>query len=198
MLLASLKKIISPMFIALFSVLILSVSCTLSSQQAANQQNSPQNSSNEVNSKTTIQNETELERNRRIWLENNVKNYKITLESAIADALYTTLSPVEIEVREGKAISIRHLAKDEKSVSMEEAKNNYGLMLYERRRIDTVDGMFDLIKRAEEGKSGEGFKTILLEVKYDSKYGYPTKIRYDVAATDSFISLQVKKFEVVE
>ena len=111
---------------------------------------------------------------------------------------YTTLSPVEIEVREGKAVSIKHLAKDEKSISIEEAKSNYGLLMYGRIKVDTVDGMFDLIKRAEEGKTGKGFKTILLEVEYDPKFGYPTKIKYDVAATDSYISLQVKKFEIIE
>lgn len=188
------KKPISPMIVALLIVVNLFTSCASFSQSADSQQNSKV----QTVERTAIPNETELERNRRLWTESNIKNYKITLESAIADALYTTLSPVEIEVREGKAVSIKHLAKDEKSVSMEEAKNNYGLMLYERRKIDTVEGMFDLIKRAEEGKTANGFKTILLEVEYNSKYGYPTKIKYDVAATDSYISLQVKKFEIIE
>ena len=188
------KKPISLIVFALVIVINLSASCNSFSQSADSQQNSKVQTA----AKPVIPKETELERNRRIWTQSNIKNYKITLESAIADALYTTLSPVEIEVRDGKAVSIRHLAKDEKSFSMEEAKNNFGLMRYEQLKIDTVEGLFDLIKRAEEGKTANGFKTTLLEVEYDPKYGYPTKIKYDVAATDLYKSLQVKKIEIIE
>ena len=126
------KKPISPIVFALVIVINLSASCNSFSQSADSQQNSKIQTAE----KPVIPNETELERNRRTWTQSNIKNYKITLESAIADALYTTLSPVEIEVREGKAVSIRHLAKDEKSFSMEEAKNNFGLMRYEQLKID--------------------------------------------------------------
>jgi hypothetical protein len=192
------KKIISPMMVALLIVVNLSTSCISFSQSAVNEQNSQQNSNVEAIEKPVIPNETELERNKRTWTDSKIKNYKITLESDIANALYPTLSPVEIEVREGKTFSIRHLAKDKKPVSMAKAKNDFGLMGYESRGVDTIEAMFDLIKRAEEGKTRERLKTILLEVEYDPKYGYPTKINYDVAATDSHIYVQVKKFEIIE
>ncbi len=182
------------MFIALLIVINLSASCVSLSQNAVNQQTSVV----ATTEKPLIQNESELERNKRIWRESKVKNYKITLESAIADAFYTTLSPVEIEVRDGKAVSIRHLAKDNKPISMEEAKNNYGLMLYERRGLDTIEGMFELIKQAEEGKTSNGVRTSLLEVEYNPKFGYPMSIKFDRAATDSSMFLRVKNFETVD
>jgi uncharacterized NAD(P)/FAD-binding protein YdhS len=172
----------------------LFVACTLNSQQTITQQNSRTTNTN----KSIIQNETELEHNERIWQQSKITNYKITVESAIADALYTTLSPVEIEVREGKAVSIRHLAKDGKFIPMEEVKNTYGLMLYERREVDTIEGMFNLVKQAEEGKTGKAPHTSLLEVEYDTKFGYPASIKFNRASTDSSIFLRIRKLEIIE
>jgi len=179
------------MLVAFLIVINLFASCTLFSHNR-------QNSRVEATEKPISQNETELEKNERIWRESNIKNYKMTLEARIADALYTTLSPVEIEIRESRAVSIKHLAKDEKSISMEEAKNNFGLMMYERHGINTIEGMFERINQAEAGKTSEGFRTTLIKVEYDSKLGYPVKIDFDRAATDSSLSLQVRKFEIIE
>jgi hypothetical protein len=55
----------------------------------------------------------------------------------------------------------------------------------------TVDGLFGIVKRAQDQNYHR------LDVRYDAEYGYPAKIDFDVLenAADDYVRYEVKAFE---
>ena len=78
-----------------------------------------QNNTNVTNlHKKTSDNESisdsELKRNRELWLENNVSNYNMLLEIRELDSLYSGLPHVEVQVRDSIVAEIVTIPKTDK------------------------------------------------------------------------------------
>lgn len=94
------------------------------------------------------------------------------------------MSPVEITVKNGEAISMKTFETEKRTVEVES---------YKRFGNNTIEMMFQKIELAEKQKADK------LEVKYDAKYGYPKGINIDVSfgVIDDESYVKVEKFEAI-
>jgi hypothetical protein len=127
----------------------------------------------------------ELERNRSVWRESKITNYRMTVDLQKTGHA-TPSGKFIITVRNGVAESI-------KSVNNPETDLRDGVIKFEN--YDTLDDIFQYIERADK----ETWDWDKREVEYDSKLGYPKKVSLDAARVfDEELSFQVLEFEALE
>lgn len=126
----------------------------------------------------------EFERNRNLWQESGVKNYKMTVDIKKTGHA-TPFGKFVITVREGVAPLVQ-TADNLKTVSE--------YVKFEGLR--TLDDIFRYIERME--KDGGSFFD-RREIEYDAKLGYPKKANLDNSGVlDDELSFQVLEFEILE
>src|SRR5687767_4230002 len=98
------RKIIWLILVSIITLTFFSISCSLR-QESEIVENTilPKQSNNDSEVKNE---ETELERNRKLWRESKIGNYKMTLKMN-QPGLYSPVSPVEITVKNGEAVLIK-------------------------------------------------------------------------------------------
>lgn len=116
--------------------------------------------------------------NKRLWERANIYNYRITVSNScfcIPDAR----GPVVIRVRNGQPTSIT-------SVATGQPVNPQFFQKY-----DTIPELFNVIQDAIKRKASN------LDVEYNAKFGYPTKINidYDSRIADEEIFLTIENFQ---
>ncbi|MGI8641846.1 MAG: DUF6174 domain-containing protein [Pyrinomonadaceae bacterium] len=127
--------------------------------------------------------ESNFDRNRRLWRESKITNYRMTVDLQKTGHA-APMGKFIITVRGGVAESIKS-ANDPEYVLRKDRFEKY----------DTIDKIFDIIEREEKEKWYSDIK----EMEYDSKLGYPKKLRLDnFSAMDDELFFQVLQFEVLE
>lgn len=127
--------------------------------------------------------EIEVGRNRRLWRESGIKNYRMTVEVQKTGHA-TPNGKFVITVRGGRPESIKR-ADNLEPVPESIKFGNY----------KTLDDIFEYIEIEE--KDGGAWHT--REVEYDSKLGYPKKVNLDKSGVlDEELYFQVLQFEVLE
>lgn len=125
----------------------------------------------------------EFDRNRRLWRENNIKNYRMTVDLKKAGHAAPNGKFI-INVRDGRSESIRNAADQEPVPEIV----RFG-------KYTTLDEIFEYIE-AEEQRGGNWD---IKEIEYDPKFGYPRKVNLDKARVlDDELSFQVLQFETSE
>ncbi len=175
------QKFVWVMLVSIITLMFFSISCSLRQESEIVKNNilpKQSNNNSELNNE-----ETELERNQKLWRESKSGNYKMTLKMS-QPGLYSPVSPVEITVKNGEAVSIKSLEDSERNITVES---------YERFGNNTVKAMFEKIQFAENRKPDK------LKVKYDEKFGYPKEIDIDISflGNDDESYLKVEKFEIL-
>jgi hypothetical protein len=115
----------------------------------------------QTNSNNTLlenkNNNYDFERSRRLWFEKGITNYNMVVR-IVQEGVRSPASPVLIEVRNGKAISIKPISKsDQREID-------------DYNRFDTIEKMFDEIQA--ESKKEE----TTIRVLYNEEFGYPIHI----------------------
>ncbi len=113
----------------------------------------------------------ELTASEELWKNQGLKDYDFTLERQ-AFAPEDWRGPVNIQVRNGSAVSVRYAST---GAAVTEGKFD---------NADTIDKLFTMLKDAYAGK-GEfehwGQKADRVDVDYDSQKGYPVNFYIDVS-----------------
>ncbi len=165
-----------------FGLMLLGAKCqSVSSSESNAAGNTPDISQANTQESFVKKNEfidSDFERNWKLWVENNISNYDLTVSIAVS-SFTTPAEPVLIEVRAGKSISIKPLAKDDQRSL--ETYNHY----------DTVEKLFNKIK--EHAEKGDKVK-----VKYNKELGYPEDTTFFIKNSLGFINIKIKKFQVVK
>ncbi|MCC5636519.1 DUF6174 domain-containing protein [Nostoc sp. CHAB 5844] len=119
--------------------------------------------------------------NRRLWNEQNIRNYRYTLTNGCF-CLPEARGPVVITVKNGITTSIKSVATG-KQVSNPE--------FFER--FKTIPKLFDVIADAIADKADN------IDVQYNPKLGYPTQIAidYDFQIADEELYLTIENFQVL-
>jgi hypothetical protein len=124
-----------------------------------------------------------LERNRRLWRESKITNYRMTVNIQKTGHAAPSGKFI-VTVREGKTESIKLFDKPEADPSTVK----FG-------RYVTIDELFDYIEKAEK----ETWSWDKKEIEYDAKLGYPKKVNLDASRVfDEELLFQVLEFEVLE
>lgn len=123
----------------------------------------------------------EIERNRRLWRDSGIVNYRMTVDVQKTGHA-TPMGKFIIEVRDRKAVSIK-LASDPTRDAMSERFSRY----------DTIDDIFDIIETAGVMRPDK------MDIEYDAKLGYPKKLNLDpdASAMDDELFFQVLQFEAL-
>ncbi|MEH2331162.1 DUF6174 domain-containing protein [Nostoc sp.] len=126
-------------------------------------------------------NSRRLRFNKLLWERANIYNYRITVSNScfcIPDAR----GPVVIQVRNGQTTSITSVATG-KPVNPEFFQ-----------KYDTIPELFNVIQDAIKRKASN------LDVEYNAKFGYPTKINidYDSQIADEEIFLTIENFQEIK
>ncbi|MBE8967067.1 hypothetical protein IQ277_12670 [Nostocales cyanobacterium LEGE 12452] len=126
-------------------------------------------------------NSRRLRFNKRLWERANIYNYRITVSNScfcIPDAR----GPVVIRVRNGQPTSIT-------SVATGQPVNPEFFQKY-----DTIPELFNVIQDAIKRKAYN------VDVEYNAKLGYPTKINidYDSRIADEEIFLTIENFQEIK
>jgi len=121
----------------------------------------------------------DLERNRRLWLESKIINYDMTIQAHVGGNVIPAESVI-IEVRDNKSTLI------EPDPRVDEVR----LRTY--RKYATINEMFDAIQNGFD-------EDAIVEVKYNTKYGYPEEwyVNYHKKGSDQYQRTMIKRFEVV-
>lgn len=131
---------------------------------------------------TTIFGGFSLTKNRNLWKESKIRNYRMTME--IRKTGHATPSGFAVvEVRDGKAVSINPAP----GLQMGCWNNNCS-------RYETVEQIFAIIEDAQKQSPEE------LITEYDAQYGYPTHVRMDIAKRtfDDELMIKIMQLEVIE
>lgn len=138
----------------------------------------------------------ELKRNRELWAQNNVCEYKMELEVDYLDAMYWGIPPVEVEVKNDVVTKVKTLTEKEPLEVYPYKKRN--------EQFYTVERLFEFNKtyagrvREHLNDSNVQIKSENFEVFYDSKLGYPKKMIYTDGAVDhGYIEVKVFNLEVL-
>lgn len=123
----------------------------------------------------------EIERNRRLWHESGMVNYRMTVDVQ-KPGHATPMGKFIIEVRDRQAVSIK-LASDPTRDAMTERFSRY----------DTIDDIFNIIETAGVQRPDK------MDIEYDAKLGYPKKLNLDISASalDDELFFQVLQFEAL-
>ncbi|MBS1795285.1 MAG: hypothetical protein JSS81_15620 [Acidobacteria bacterium] len=124
-------------------------------------------------------NDTELNRNRRLWKERNIGNYHFVCTQYVGGQY--GFVPVLVKVNSGRAISTK-TARNRKQLERIEGYD----------RFDTVEKMFDEIKTAID-------RDFDLTVKYNQEFGFPEEIYMNPkkAGPDLWLRITVTEFEII-
>lgn len=126
---------------------------------------------------------SEFERNRRLWRESNIKNYRMKVEVQKTGHA-TPMGKFVITVRDGMAKSIKN-------------ENNLEIISGGLRfdGLKTLDDIFGYIESAERD-TGTWSKRV---AQYDSKLGYPKRVNLDKSGVlDDELYFEVLQFEILE
>ena len=125
----------------------------------------------------------QLKRNRNLWQESNIKNYRMTI--AIDKTGHATPNgKFVITVREGKTESIK------RADNLEIVGDTVKFGSY-----DSLDDIFDFIENREK----DGGVWDRKEIEYDSKLGYPKRVNIDIArVNDEELFFEVLQFESLQ
>lgn len=162
-------KILYKTIMALLFATLLSSCVQVATEKAVEQIIKPQLSQAEL-----------LKANSDLWRSKQVKNYNFTLHATCFCGL-APRSPVRIEVRNGKPVSIVTLNKENTFYFVPEAYKDY----------NTLDNLFERIEEAANREPD------FISVSYDETLGYPTSFTVDQrkAVFDDEKTLSVKDFE---
>ncbi|WP_375476423.1 DUF6174 domain-containing protein [uncultured Nostoc sp.] len=163
-----------PMIISATLLLSLSLNLAAMSETPAEKVQYQTQTNNSLNSRR-------LRFNKRLWEQANISNYRITVSNScfcIPDAR----GPVIIEVRNGQTTSITSVATG-KPVNPE---------LFQK--YNTIPKLFNVIQDAINRKAFN------LDVEYNAKLGYPTKINidYNSQIADEEIFLTIENFQEIK
>jgi len=112
----------------------------------------------------------ELTTNEKLWKDQGLRNYDFTLERQ-AFAPEDWRGPVNIQVRNGTAVSVTYVSSGE-AVTGGKFDN-----------ADTIDKLFTMLKNAYIGKGDFEQKADTINVTYSTQMGYPTTFYIDVSQT---------------
>jgi len=110
----------------------------------------------------------ELTASEKLWKAQGLKDYDFTLERQ-AFAPEEWRGPVNIQVRNGVAVSVTYVSSGE--AATEDKFDN----------ADTIDKLFTMLKNAYSGKGNFDQKADNIEVTYNAQMGYPATLFIDVS-----------------
>ncbi len=126
----------------------------------------------------------EFERNRRLWRESNIKNYKMTVDLQKTGHA-RPMGRFVIVARDGAVKSIKN--KDNIELS------SGGILRFDG--LKTLDDIFNFIEQADNDMGIWDIKVI----QYDEKLGYPKMVNLDKSGSlDDEIYFEVLQFEIEE
>jgi hypothetical protein len=122
-----------------------------------------------------------LQFNRNLWNQRNISNYGYTLSNScfcVPDAR----GPVVIEVRNGQTTSITSVATGQP----------VDPQLFQQ--YNTIPKLFDVIQDAIDRRAYS------LNVRYNSRLGYPTQIDIDYSSqlADEEVYLTIENFQIIQ
>jgi hypothetical protein len=122
-----------------------------------------------------------LQFNRNLWNQRNISNYRYTLSNScfcVPDAR----GPVVIEVRNGQTTSITSVATGQP----------VDAQLFQQ--YNTIPKLFDVIQDAIDRRAYS------LNVRYNSRLGYPTQIDIDYSSqlADEEVYLTIENFQIIQ
>lgn len=133
--------------------------------------------------------QAELERNRSLWRDSKIENYKMTIKIQ-KPGHATPGGTYVITVRDYAAKSIKPVNNPD--VEMLDTQIQFG-------RYYTIEDIFNFIESAEKDtrKNNNGWSRH--EIEYDAKFGYPKKVDLDQSGVmDDELYFEVLEFEVLE
>jgi hypothetical protein len=131
----------------------------------------------------TFSDKTALEKNRRLWNESRISNYRMTME-IMKTGHRTPMGTAVFEVRDQKAVSTTPATTG----------LQFACGVGNCERYETVEKIFAIIEDAV-GRNPDRMK-----VEYDGQYGYPKTLNLDFnsRAMDDELSVKILQFEVLE
>jgi len=132
----------------------------------------------------------ELERNRSLWHESKIKDYKMKVKIQKTGHA-TPNGKFIIIVRGGVAKSIKSV-DFKPGLEMLDTEIQFG-------RYSTIGGIFSFIESAEKDNQKNNRGWSRREIEYDSKFGYPKKVDLDQSGVfDDELSFEVLEFEAID
>ncbi len=128
----------------------------------------------------------QLERNRRLWMENKIVNYDFVFGSVGGGVTSPhDRSPVLIKIREGEVNSMDFVSKGYASKSGVQKIDGY-------EDFDTIDKLFNYMRQELEKKK-------IIFAKYNKKFGYPEEIViiFTRAVNHNGYVIQSSKFKII-
>jgi len=125
-------------------------------------------------------NQSEIEQNQAKWQDAAISHYRYDL-SISCFCVFTQDMPLNIEVQDGKVVSMQYKSGKEIDPSLLELFEKYA----------TIDRTFAELKADLNGAADE------VIAKYDPTHGFPTQVTIDVEkqATDDELYLTLSNFE---
>ncbi len=125
-------------------------------------------------------NATEFQRNKDLWKQQNIENYKMIVEAR--GWMINFPDEVLIEVESGRAKSVKQISRENREIGD----------VY--KSFDNVEKIFALIEREKKAKAE------VINVYYDKTLGYPLEVIVDesIGGADDEISVKIKNLEVIK
>jgi hypothetical protein len=125
-------------------------------------------------------NQAEIEQNQAKWQDADISHYRYDL-SISCFCVFSQDMPLNVEVQDGKVVSMRYKSGKEIDPSLLELFEKYA----------TIDRTFAELKADLNGAADE------VIAKYDPTHGFPTEVTIDVEkqATDDELYLSLSNFE---
>jgi len=131
-----------------------------------------------------------FEKERNLWNKQNLKNYKFTYKY-FHDA--GPIGPVKIMVTE-----------NEGSIIIENPYDDYFILKTIPEIYDYISETFDYIESVKNGKDdGHEIRDITLDIFYDAKYHYPTKVHLSTGYVQdidggAYYTLEITNFSTLQ
>lgn len=130
---------------------------------------------------------SELERNRNLWLEKRIENYKMKIEIQ-KPGHATPNGEFIITVRDNAAESIKPF--DKPDLEMLDTQIRFG-------GYSTINAVFGFIEGAEKDARKNNRSWNRRTIEYDANYGYPKKVDLDQSGViDEELYFEVLEFEI--
>lgn len=131
-------------------------------------------------SANALGNQSEIDQNLGKWQDAGISHYRYDL-SISCFCIFTQDMPLNIEVQDGKVVSLKYQSGKEIDPSLLELFEKYA----------TIDRVFTQLKAGLNGAADE------IIAKYDPTHGFPTEVTIDVEkqATDDELYLSLSNFE---